>query len=105
MLQATAISDRWGGAAHYGRLNGLLSAPSMIATAVAPPWAGAALAAVFGGYTAVFWLLAAVAAAGAVLALGSIPARARSSATPRPRVDSTDGSIDSRKIAQSSLSQ
>lgn len=80
LLQATAISDRWG-AAHYGRLNGLLSAPSMIATAVAP-WAGAALAAVFGGYTAVFWLLAAVAAAGAVLALGSIPARARSSATP-----------------------
>ena len=32
LLQATAISDRWG-AAHYGRLNGLLSAPAMIATA------------------------------------------------------------------------
>ncbi|WP_181779198.1 MFS transporter, partial [Pseudonocardia pini] len=37
LLQATAISDRWG-AAHYGRLNGLLSAPSMVATAVSP-WA------------------------------------------------------------------
>ncbi|WP_296154199.1 MULTISPECIES: MFS transporter [unclassified Pseudonocardia] len=75
LLQATAISDRWG-AAHYGRLNGLLSAPSMIATAVSP-WAGAALAVVFGGYTAVFWLLAAVAAAGAALAVGSVPAHVR----------------------------
>jgi len=72
LLQATAISDRWG-AAHYGRLNGLLSAPSMIATAVAP-WAGAALAATLGGYTAVFWLLAAVAALAAALAWGSVPA-------------------------------
>ncbi|MCF7549577.1 MFS transporter [Pseudonocardia sp. WMMC193] len=73
LLQATAISDRWG-AAHYGRLNGLLSAPSMIATAVAP-WAGAALAATLGGYTAVFWLLAAVAATAAAFAVGSIPPR------------------------------
>ena len=35
LLQATAISDRWG-AAHYGRLNGLLSAPALLATALAP---------------------------------------------------------------------
>ena len=42
LLQATAISDRWG-AVHYGRLNGLLSAPALLATALAP-WAGAALA-------------------------------------------------------------
>ena len=48
LLQATAISDRWG-AAHYGRLNGLLSAPAMLATALAP-WAGAALAQTLGGY-------------------------------------------------------
>ena len=74
LLQATAISDRWG-AAHYGRLNGLLSAPAMIATALAP-WAGAALAGAFGGYPAVFCLLAAVAALAAVLAAGSIPPRA-----------------------------
>lgn len=46
LLQATAISDRWG-AAHYGRLNGLLSAPAMVATALAP-WAGAAIAAALG---------------------------------------------------------
>ena len=42
LLQATAITDRWG-AAHYGRLNGLLSAPVLLATALSP-WAGAALA-------------------------------------------------------------
>ena len=35
LLQATAISDRWG-AAHYGRLNGLLSAPALPATALGP---------------------------------------------------------------------
>ena len=52
LLQATAISDRWG-AAHYGRLNGLLSAPALLATALAP-WAGAALAQTLGGYPAVF---------------------------------------------------
>ena len=56
LLQATAISDRWG-AAHYGRLNGLLSAPALLATALAP-WAGAALAQTLGGYPAVFGLLA-----------------------------------------------
>jgi MFS family permease len=73
LLQATAISDRWG-AVHYGRLNGLLSAPAMIATALAP-WAGAALAGALGGYPPVFWLLAAVAALAAVLTAGTIPPR------------------------------
>jgi MFS family permease len=71
LLQATAISDRWG-AAHYGRLNGLVSAPALAATAVAP-WVGAALADALGGYPAVFWLLAALGAAAAALALGSVP--------------------------------
>ena len=52
LLQATAISDRWG-ATHYGRLNGLLSAPALLATAPAP-WAGAALAQALGGYPPVF---------------------------------------------------
>ncbi|TQM09915.1 putative MFS family arabinose efflux permease [Pseudonocardia kunmingensis] len=72
LLQATAISDRWG-AAHYGRLNGLLSAPAMIATALAP-WAGAALATALGGYSTVFAVLAGLAALAAVLAIGSVPA-------------------------------
>jgi MFS family permease len=71
LLQATAISDRWG-AAHYGRLNGLLSAPALLATALAP-WAGAALAQALGSYPAVFLVLAATAALAAVLATGSIP--------------------------------
>ncbi|MDT0348331.1 MFS transporter [Pseudonocardia charpentierae] len=72
LLQATAISDRWG-AAHYGRLNGLLSAPALLATALAP-WAGAALAQGLGSYPAVFWVLAGTAALAAVLATGSTPA-------------------------------
>ena len=71
LLQATAISDRWG-ATHYGRLNGLLSAPAMLATAFAP-WAGAALAQALGGYPPVFALLAGLAALAALLALGSVP--------------------------------
>jgi hypothetical protein len=71
LLQATAISDRWG-AAHYGRLGGILGVPVMLATALAP-WAGAALSERLGGYPAVFGLLAAVAAVGACLVLGSVP--------------------------------
>jgi predicted MFS family arabinose efflux permease len=73
LLQATAISDRWG-AAHYGRLGGILAAPAMVATALSP-WAGAALSEVLGGYPAVFVLLAGIAAVAAVLALGTIPHR------------------------------
>ena len=65
LLQATAVSDRWG-SAQYGRLNGLMSAPTMIATAVAP-WAGAALAVVLGSYAAVFGVLAASAVVAALL--------------------------------------
>jgi MFS family permease len=71
LLQATAISDRWG-AAHYGRLNGLLSAPALLATALAP-WAGAALAQGLGSYPAVFAVLAGLAALAAVLAIGTTP--------------------------------
>lgn len=73
LLQATAVTDRWG-TTHYGRLSGLLSAPGLVALALAP-WAGSALAAVLGGYPALFVLLSAVAVAGALLAVGSVPAR------------------------------
>ncbi|GAA0895579.1 MFS transporter [Pseudonocardia zijingensis] len=73
LLQATAVSDRWG-AAHYGRLNGLVSAPAMVATALAP-WAGAALAELLGGYPPVFAGLAVLAAVAAVLVAGSVPRR------------------------------
>ncbi|GAA0905835.1 MFS transporter [Pseudonocardia zijingensis] len=71
LLQATAVSDRWG-AAHYGRLNGILAAPAMMATALAP-WAGAVLAGLLGGYPPLFVVLAVLAALAAVLALGSVP--------------------------------
>lgn len=73
LLQATALSDRWHPRA-YGRLNGLLSAPVMFAVAVSP-WAGSALAGPFGGYPAVFVLLAVAAALAAVLAVGTVPKR------------------------------
>lgn len=42
LLQATAITDRWG-TTHYGRLSGLLAAPATTAAALAP-FASAALA-------------------------------------------------------------
>lgn len=73
LLQATAITDRWG-AAHYGRLNGLLSAPMTITMALAP-FAGAGLAALFGGYTPAFLVLAAVNVAAAALAFAANPTR------------------------------
>lgn len=80
LLQATAISDRWG-ATHYGRLNGLLSAPALLATALAP-WAGAALAQALGSYPAVFLVLAGIAALAAVLATGSTPTPRKPALTP-----------------------
>lgn len=74
LLQATAVSDRWGTTA-YGPLSGILAAPP-IAGAIAP-WAGAALASAFGGYLALFTILTAVAVLAALLATGSVPASAR----------------------------
>ncbi|WP_410575555.1 MFS transporter [Amycolatopsis sp. cmx-4-61] len=71
LLQATAITDRWG-ATHYGRLNGLMAAPMTITMALAP-FAGAALAGLLGGYAHAFLVLAAVNTAAAVLALASNP--------------------------------
>ncbi|HEV8562217.1 MAG TPA: MFS transporter [Actinophytocola sp.] len=69
LLQATAVTDRWG-PAHYGRLMGLLSAPMLVVNALAP-WACTALAGLTGGYPAVFWILAGVTALSAVLATAS----------------------------------
>ncbi|MCS7484581.1 MFS transporter [Umezawaea endophytica] len=74
LLQATAVSDRWG-AAHYGRLGGLLSAPVAVVTALSP-WVATALAGALGGYSAVFLVLAAIAVLAAVVSLGSVPRRA-----------------------------
>ena len=65
LLQATAVPDRWGSAA-YGRLTATLAAPVTIAGALAP-WAGAALTTPLGGTPNVFWLLASVSTAAALL--------------------------------------
>jgi hypothetical protein len=67
LLQATAVTDRWGPAA-YGRLNGLLAAPITVSTALAP-WAGALLAAPLGGYPELFLILAALSGVAALLAV------------------------------------
>jgi MFS family permease len=75
LLQATAITDRWG-AAHYGRLNGILTAPTLVATAVAP-WAGAALAGALGGFPPMFAVLAALSGVAAAFAWGTTPAPPR----------------------------
>ncbi|MEU7646321.1 MFS transporter [Streptomyces huasconensis] len=74
LLQATAITDRWG-ASHYGRLSGLLAAPATTASALAP-FAGAALAGYLGGYPHLFGLLALVSGLAALTALGTAHAHA-----------------------------
>ena len=71
LIQATAITDRWGPDA-YGTLNGILTAPSLVAAAAAP-FLGAALAHVLGGYSAAFLVLAGVAALAAALASAASP--------------------------------
>ncbi|NVN52936.1 MFS transporter [Mycolicibacterium hippocampi] len=80
LLQATAVTERWG-ATHYGHLSAFLNAPIMIATAIGP-FVGAALASLLGGYAAMFLALGAIAAAGALLAAASRPRVA----TPAPIV-------------------
>lgn len=69
LLQATAVTDRWG-ATHYGRLSGVLAAPVTIAGALSP-FAGAALAQELGGYPILFALLSVTSLIACVLALGS----------------------------------
>lgn len=75
LVQATAITDRWGPEA-YGTLNGILTAPALAAAAVAP-FVGAALAQLLGSYADAFLVLAGVAAVAAVL---------MACATPRSRI-------------------
>ncbi|MEU5858644.1 MFS transporter [Nocardiopsis dassonvillei] len=69
LLQATAVSDRWG-TTQYATLNGLMHTPLMLAIAVAP-WAGTALAGPLGGYPAAFTVLGVLAALGALAALAT----------------------------------
>ncbi len=76
LLQATAVTDRWG-TGDYGRLSALLGAPVTVATALAP-FSGTALARTLGGYPHLFILLAASSALAALLALLSRPHRGNS---------------------------
>lgn len=71
LIQATAVTDRWGPAA-YGTLNGVLTAPALVAAAAAP-FVGAALAALLGSYAHAFLALAAVAALAAALMVAATP--------------------------------
>ncbi|MFF7205373.1 MFS transporter [Streptomyces sp. NPDC008141] len=71
LLQATAIIDRWG-ATYYGRLSGLLGAPTTSAAALAP-FAGATLAMSLGGYGQLFAVLAGIGMAAAFIALRAAP--------------------------------
>ncbi|MEV3966053.1 MFS transporter [Nocardia sp. NPDC050193] len=66
LIQATAVTDRWG-ATHYGRLNAWLSAPVVIVSALAP-WAGTVLSAWTGSYAHAYLVLAGIAAAAALIA-------------------------------------
>ncbi|MFF4927063.1 hypothetical protein ACFY4B_41435 [Kitasatospora sp. NPDC001261] len=72
LLQATAVSDRWG-TASYGRLSALLAAPATIAGALAP-WATTALTpALGGGHPALFLTLTVIAATAAAVAAAARP--------------------------------
>nr|WP_255546037.1 MULTISPECIES: MFS transporter [unclassified Nesterenkonia] len=73
LLQATAVTDRWG-TREYGRLSGVLNGPMMLAVAVAP-FLGAILAEWLGSYEAMFGVLAGLAALGLGSIVVSIPAR------------------------------
>jgi MFS family permease len=69
LIQATAVSDRWG-IARFGHLNGILSAPVLVASALAP-FAGAALADLLGGQQEAFVALAVLAVVAIVPALAT----------------------------------
>lgn len=66
LVGATLVSDHWG-AQRYAAINGVYHAPKGIAAALAPAF-GAGVAAILGGYPAMFGVLAVLALAGAVLA-------------------------------------
>lgn len=80
LIQATAITDRWG-PAQYGHLNGIMSAPIVIAMAVAP-WAGTVLADWTGSYSGAYIALGTLALLAAGLSTASVPTAARKTTHP-----------------------
>ena len=71
LVQATAVTDRWGTGA-YGRLNGILTAPALAASAAAP-FVGATLATVLGSHAEAFLVLAGIGVVAAALMAGAAP--------------------------------
>ena len=71
LVQATAVTDRWGPAA-YGRLNGIVSAPIIVSMACAP-WAGAVLADWTGSYSGAYLVLGAIGLLAAAVSAATIP--------------------------------
>ena len=67
LLQATAVSDRWG-TQNFGTLNGIFSAPMTAVTALAPV-SGPVLAGLLGGYPAMAVTMAALLTAAALISL------------------------------------
>lgn len=73
LLEATAVSDRWG-TSGYATLHGVFSAPATIAIALGP-WAGALLTDWTGDHPQMFALLATIALTAAAIALLAPAAR------------------------------
>jgi MFS family permease len=71
LLQATAVTERWG-TVQYGTLSAALGAPVTTAIAVAP-WVSASLATAIGGYPRLFGALTVVSFAAATLAVLTRP--------------------------------
>jgi MFS family permease len=71
LLQATAVADRWG-VVGIGRRNGLVSAPVLVAAALAP-FVAAVLESSLGGQAGVFYLLAVAAFVAALLVPFTMP--------------------------------
>jgi MFS family permease len=67
LLQASAVSDRWG-TASFGRINGVFSAPTTVAVALAPA-GGVVLAELVGGFGPAFVVLGVLAVVAGVAAL------------------------------------
>lgn len=86
LLHATAVPDRWGPRS-YGRLSGILGAPVILASALAP-WVGSAVADLLDSYARMYLALAAVGGLGAVLLGLSAPRRRGTSRRARLSVNS-----------------
>lgn len=71
LIQATAITDRWG-PVEYGHLNGIMSAPIVITMAIAP-WAGSLFAGWTGSYSGAYFILGILAMIAAALSIASLP--------------------------------